>query len=58
MKQKLVLFTLAWMLSVLTAWSQTRIISGVVTDGKDPLIGATIVIKGSAGGASSASFGY
>ena len=53
MKQKLVLFTLAWMLSVLTAWSQTRIISGVVTDGKDPLIGATIVIKGSAGGASS-----
>ena len=41
------------MLSVLTAWSQTRIISGVVTDGKDPLIGATIVIKGSAGGASS-----
>ncbi|MFZ4798110.1 MAG: SusC/RagA family TonB-linked outer membrane protein [Bacteroidia bacterium] len=50
MKRKLLSFLLAWMVSVLTVWSQNRTVTGLVTDGSAPIVGATVAVKGSTTG--------
>lgn len=37
---------LAWMVSMAAVWAQNRQITGVVTDGKEPVIGASVSVKG------------
>lgn len=39
---------MAWMVSVLAVWAQTRQVTGLVTDGKEPVIGASVQVKGTA----------
>lgn len=46
MRKKLLTLLLAWTVSVLTVWAQTRQITGLVTDGKEPVIGASVQVKG------------
>ncbi len=46
MRKKLLTMLLAWMVSTLAGWSQTRQITGVVSDGKSPVIGASVHAKG------------
>lgn len=50
MRKKLLTLLLAWMVSVLAVWAQTRQITGVVTDGKEPVIGASVQVKGTSTG--------
>ena len=50
MKRKLLSFLFVWMISILTVWSQNRTVTGLVTDGSEPIIGATVAVKGSTTG--------
>jgi hypothetical protein len=50
MIKKLLTLLLAWMFSVLAVWAQTRQITGVVTDGMEPVIGASVQVKGTSTG--------
>ena len=51
MKKKLLTLLLAWTVSMSALWAQTRQITGLVTDGKEPVIGASVQLKGSSMGA-------
>ena len=50
MKRKLLSFLFVWMISILTVWSQNRTVTGLVTNGSEPIIGATVAVKGSTTG--------
>jgi len=50
MKRKLLSFLFVWMISILTVWSQNRTVTGLVTDGSEPIIGATVAVKGTTAG--------
>jgi outer membrane receptor protein involved in Fe transport len=51
MNKKLLVLFFCSMISVLTLWGQNRQITGVVSDGKDPVIGASVQVKGTTIGA-------
>ncbi|MFY8019830.1 MAG: SusC/RagA family TonB-linked outer membrane protein [Bacteroidia bacterium] len=46
MSKKLLSLLLAWTVSIAAVWAQNRQITGQVTDGKEPLIGASVSVKG------------
>lgn len=46
MEKRLFSVLLLWIISVVTVWSQNRTITGLVTDGSAPIVGATVAIKG------------
>ncbi len=48
MRKKLLTLLLAWMVSMVTVWAQTRQITGLVSDRKEPIFGATVQVKGTA----------
>lgn len=46
MSKKLLSLLLAWTVSIAAVWAQNRQITGQVTDGKEPIIGASVSVKG------------
>jgi TonB-dependent SusC/RagA subfamily outer membrane receptor len=50
MRKKLLTLLLAWAVSMSALWAQTRQITGLVTDGKEPVIGSSVQVKGSSNG--------